>query len=417
VRVVWVLTLAVLFAVAPAAAGQLHEVVAGVQIHGNTLTPDADLLRIAGIEVGAPVQPDTVETVAQRLRASRRFESVDVLKRFASISDPSQILLVIVVDEGAVRIERTGDPEQPTRIVRSRRTNLLFLPILNAEDGYGLTYGVRLAWPDPTGKQSRVSIPASWGGEKRVGLEFEKTSPLAWLDRVSAGASLSRRTNPYYDRDDDRTRAWIRGERSVGRSLRAGIGAGVQRASFLDSADLFAHVGADITLDTRIDTVLPRNAVYVRASWEHVGAGLGADRIDVDARGYVPLYGQSVIALRGLRAGSNRPLPPFLKPLLGGMANLRGFAAGTQAADNVLATSAEVIVPLTSPMNLGRVGVSGFIDAGTAWDDGERLRDQRWREGVGGSLWFSAAFLRLTVAIAHGRGSSTRVHVGANVSF
>jgi len=39
------------------------------------------------------------------------------------------------------------------------------------------------------------------------------------------------------------------------------------------------------------------------------------------------------------------------------------------------------------------------------------------KEGFSGGVWFSAAFLKLTVAVAHGRGSSTRVHVSGNVSF
>jgi hypothetical protein len=39
------------------------------------------------------------------------------------------------------------------------------------------------------------------------------------------------------------------------------------------------------------------------------------------------------------------------------------------------------------------------------------------KEGYGGGVWFSAAFLKLNITVAHGRGSSTRMHVGANVSF
>lgn len=35
----------------------------------------------------------------------------------------------------------------------------------------------------------------------------------------------------------------------------------------------------------------------------------------------------------------------------------------------------------------------------------------------GGSVWFAAAFLRLNIAVAHGVGASTRVHVGGGVSF
>ena len=37
--------------------------------------------------------------------------------------------------------------------------------------------------------------------------------------------------------------------------------------------------------------------------------------------------------------------------------------------------------------------------------------------GAESSVWFAAAFLRLKVAVAHGLGGSTRVHVGGGVMF
>src|SRR5262245_23484038 len=96
------------------------EIVSGIQIHGNTATPDAEIRALAGVEIGMPGVPTTTDDVAARLRATKRFQSVQVLKRYASIADLSQILLVIIVDEGAVKVERTGDPDRPTRVVRSR---------------------------------------------------------------------------------------------------------------------------------------------------------------------------------------------------------------------------------------------------------------------------------------------------------
>jgi outer membrane protein assembly factor BamA len=244
---------------------------------------------------------------------------------------------------------------------------------------------------------------------------LDKTITGGPLDRVIGGLSLSRRTNPFYDEDDSRARVWVRGERAAGRWLRAGATAGWQHVSFFDATDRFAHVGADVTLDTRIDLVVPRNAVYARAAWEHIA---GADRLDVEGRGYVGLIGQAVLEVRGTRSDANRSLPPYLKPLLGGMGNLRGFKAGTAAGDTQVTSSAELLVPLSSALvSIARVGVSAFVDAGTTYDKGQRLRDQEWRQGVGGSVWFSAAFLRLNIAVARGLGSSTRVHVGANLLF
>jgi outer membrane protein assembly factor BamA len=390
------------------------ETIAAIQVHGNTLTTDDEVKRLAGVDVGAPFEASTIDAVSERLRATRRFQKVDVLRRFASIEDPTQILLVILVDEGAVRIERTGDPERPTRVVKTRARTLMFLPVLNIEDGYGVTYGARFAFPDPLGKGSRIGFPATWGGDKRAAVELEKTFTAAAIDRVSAGASVSRRTNPFFDEDDDRQRAWARAERRFARWLRGGASAGFQRVTFLGDTTTFGHGGADLTFDTRVDPVLPRNAVFARAGWEHIA---GANRIDLDGRAYVGLLGQSILSIRGFRTDSDRPLQPFLKALAGGMSTVRGYSAGTEAGDTLVAASAELLVPLTSPLSFGRIGVSAFVDAGTAYDDGQRLKDQDWMRGAGGSVWFSAAVFRLDVAVAHGRGSSTRVHVGANVRF
>jgi hypothetical protein len=390
------------------------EVVAAIQVHGNTLTPDDDIRRLAAIEVGAPFDTAALDAAARRLRETGRFETVQVLKRFASIDDPRQVLVVVLVDEGRVDIQRTNDPDRPVRVVRASGPRVMFLPVLNAEDGYGLTYGVRFATVDPVGRKSRLAFPVTWGGNKRAAVELETTPPRGLLDRVVAGAAVSRRTNPFFEADDDRVRVWVRGERQVVKWLRAGAVAGWQRTSFLDAVERFGHAGADVTIDTRADPVLPRNAIFGRASFERIA---GADRWDLDGRGYVGLVGQTILAVRAAKSDSDGPLLPNIKPLLGGMSTLRGFGAGAFAGDTVVSTSAELVVPLTSPISFGRIGTSVFMDAGAAYDDGERLSAQTWKRGIGGSVWFSAAFLRLDIAVAHGRGASTHLHVGANLTF
>ena len=115
----WIVVALMLFGVAgsprsaerlvlPAArAFQASEIIADVQVHGNLVTSDEELKRLAGVDVGTPFEPSLIDAVAERLRAAKRFERVDVLKRFASIADPSQIVIVIIVDEGRVRIARS----------------------------------------------------------------------------------------------------------------------------------------------------------------------------------------------------------------------------------------------------------------------------------------------------------------------
>ena len=61
--------------------------------------------------------------------------------------------------------------------------------------------------PNPAGKDSRLSFPLTWGGDKRAAAELEKDFDRA-LTRVSAGASIDRRTHPYYEQDEDRGRLW-----------------------------------------------------------------------------------------------------------------------------------------------------------------------------------------------------------------
>jgi outer membrane protein assembly factor BamA len=405
------------------AGGQPQETVTAIEVHGNTATSDAEIRTLSGLEVGAPFGPTTIRDATARLEMTKRFQRVEVLKRYASIADPSQVLVVVIVDEGAVRIEMTNDPSHPTRVVHDRNLKLLFMPVFSHEDGYGTAYGVRMTRRDPAGAQSRLSIPLTWGGDKRAALEFDKIFDSVAVGRVLAGASISRRTIPFFEQDDDRARMWVRGERDVLPHLRIGATAAAQHDTFVDERDSLVQTGADVTLDTRIDPVLPRNAIFATVAWDRFavrpqgGAGYAVNRLVVDARGYLGVFGQNVLGVRVYKTDSDAPLPAYLKPLLGGLANLRGFAAGTAVGDTLVATSAELIVPLTSPLSIGKFGVSTFVDAAAIYDKGSFLADQTWKQGYGGGVWFSAAFLRMNVVIAHGRGSSTRAHVGANLSF
>src|SRR5204863_10180441 len=126
------------------------------------------------------------------------------------------------------------------------------------------------AVPDPIGSRSRLSFPLTWGGDKYEGAELEKNFDRGPFTRVEAGTSISRRENPFFREDDDRRRVWIRGERAIASIVRAGATASLNHASFFDSSDSFSTIGGDLEFDTRVDPVLPRNAVYARAAWDHL---------------------------------------------------------------------------------------------------------------------------------------------------
>lgn len=427
--------IALVLAAALAAAGAqpAGDVVAEITVQGNLVTPDAEVRSLAGLRVGMPVGPDTVSEARTRLEATKKFRSVEVRKRFASIADPTQIAIVILVDEGAVHVERTNDPGAPTRVVRDRGPRLMFLPILDTEDAYGFNYGVRFALPNPMGKTSRISFPLTWGGDRQAAIEFDKQLDTAKLVRFTGGGGVSQRTNPFYDAHDTRARLWGRAEREIVRNVRVGTTASWQQVAFerlddaaetgapvaADTHDTFGTFGADVVADTRLDPFLARNAVYARAAWEHVAFGTDAsvDRIELDGRGYVGLFKQNVLVVRAYKSDASAPLPPSLQALLGGVGTVRGFGNGSRAGDTMVAGSMEVLVPLTSPLGVARLGVSAFVDAGAAYGKGERFTDQSLERGIGGTVWVTAAFVRFSLAVAHGLGGSTHVQAGGTVGF
>jgi outer membrane protein assembly factor BamA len=407
------------------------EVIAEVRIHGNLVTPDEEILKLAGITIGARFEPGLIDEVRTRLDRDGRFQDVQVLKRYASIADLSRIVIVIIANEGAVRLSIPGVEGQPIRVEKRRGLrNLMWLPILDFEDGYGVTYGVRFAFVGVTGERGRVSFPLSYGGHKRAGVEFDRVFTRGPISRVEVGTAIQQSENPAFEIDDTRKRIWARAERAAG-PLRAGVTTGWQRVSFAEIRDDLQTIGADVTFDTRLNTVLPRNAVFATAAWERVNIQANAvtgiepvrpseeviHRLRLDARGYLGLFGQSILVARVLREDVNRPVPPYLKSLLGGWSNLRGFEAGAFFGDTLVAGSLEVRLPISPVLSEGKLGVSAFVDAGTVYDKGQRFEDATIRTGGGGAVWVTLLAFRMGVSVAHGKGSGTRVNFGGGLSF
>lgn len=414
-------------AAAPLQAQQ--ETVVGVQVHGNTLTPEDDIVQAAGIKIGSPYSDQLLSEVEARLRKWRSFDSVDVLKRFSSISDLTRILIVIQVDEGPVQIGMPpmndspipnvpGTPTGQRTVVKRSRLNLMFMPILTAEDGYGLTYGAQFAITGHRRSNRRVVVPASWGGDKRIAAEFQQEIPRRFAPRLIAGGMLQRRTHPFFEAPADRGRIWGRAEWRLTRALRVGAEVARQTSTLQDEHVNARSFGSDFVIDTRVDPFLPHHAVFVQAGIERLAfASRSISRREVDATGYVGLNRGMVLALRAVSEGFSGPAPTFYKAILGGSRNLRGFRAGHAVGDTLLASSAELRVPFTSALRVGRFGGSVFVDAGTVYDHGARLKDQKWDRGIGGGFWATAPLFRISLMVARGLGSGTRVHFGAGLNF
>jgi len=403
--------------ITPASA---QERIAAIRVHGNHTTPDADVVAIAGLAVGTDATAASLDDATGKLRASGRFAEVDVRRRYLSISDPSQILVMIVVDEraGISDVDLTPGP------MRRLRAASMWLPILSYADGYGFTYGARLTFANPLGRNTRASLPFTWGGERRAGVELERrfggsdaNGPRPPALRVVGGVAAYRRVNPYYQVADTRLEGRVRVERPLASWLRVGAGARSARVDFAGDSDRHDAVGADVLVDTRLDPSFPRNAVYAFTGWERLTfAQAAARRWTTDLRGYVGV-GPTIVGIRGQTITSDVPLPPPEQPLLGGGDTLRGYRAGHRVGDNLAAVSTELRLPLNSPLSVGRFGVKTFVDWGATWSSGTQLADERWDRGIGGGIYFGGGPVIGDLAIAWPKHGSPRTTFGLGVSF
>jgi hemolysin activation/secretion protein len=97
---------------------------------------------------------------------------------------------------------------------------------------------------------------------------------------------------------------------------------------------------------------------------------------------------------------------------------VRGYETGHRAGDNLFSTSAELRIPMNSPLNVGRFGFKAFVDAGRS---GTRAHGMTMRSSIAGirrrhlprppdrSSWI--------LDIAKPRVGNVRAHFGMGVTF
>jgi outer membrane protein assembly factor BamA len=405
--------LVVLLVVQPLTA-HAQETIREIRVHGNHTTPDADVLGLSGLKTGDAATDATLAAAELALRKSDRFDEVEVRKRFRSIDDPSDILVVIVIDERPGVSADNLTPGFATRL----RSAVQWFPILNYTEGYGLTYGIRTAFANPIGEDSQLAFPLSWGGERRAGVELERSFDD---QRTRAGVAfwMNRRVNPFFEMPDVRQQVRFEADHAIVNWIRVGASARIAHVEFGDTYSARHTAGGPhVIVDTRINPLYPRNAIHTRIDWERVAFETGsAGRWKTDARGYIAVAPRTIVALRGQLVRSDGDLPEAEQSLLGGGDSLRGYRAGHRAGDNLAAVSAEVRVALNSPLRASLFGVRGFVDAGTVWNSGARFADQRFERGIGGGVFLSAAVVMLNLDVAWPAEGDPRVHFGLGISF
>ena len=310
----------------------------------------------------------TVTMSSDRLRKTGRFDQVDVLKRFASIEDPSRITVVIVVNEGPVRIDVPDDPESSAADRQASwhhdrdgdadsrrrgrvRTHLWCACVVCRRDWSArpCVAAAELGWREASGRRVRPAI--------HFGAAVRGCRPAL----ASSGF-----TTRDFDLDDTRRRAWARAERVVG-PVRMGGTAEWQRVSFAGSEDDVRSGGVDVTLDTRRDPQMPRNAVLASASWTRLSFRSGGDVNRTRAR-----------RREATSASSARPCSSSVRSWKTPAGRCRPPSSRFSAARRICADSGREsrpatrwwpgrwssAIPLSSPISVGRFGVNAFVDTG-----------------------------------------------------
>ena len=374
-----------------------NEIIAAIRVHGNHTTPDEDVIRLAGVALGQPVTPTTVETVAAALRKSGRFRSVEVRKRFVSFDDPTAVLLVIIIEEriGIAVGEPTPGP------MRRLKAGTMWLPVVNYEDGYGWTYGARFAFPDLLGRHTRIAIPLTWGGEREASLSVEHTFDRGPLTRIIVpavcGAVKCRPTT------HPRCEAAARSASSA-RSRRP-----CAPVSKRERSRCRMTPSRSATAPHRCR----RPGRYAQGADVPAPGGLRASGSNWLWSGGTPIIrspcrsARVPRSARAVRLRRPRPLSRCIGPvaavgtaMLGGTASLRGFRLGYRYGDQLASVSAEIRHPLSSPLSLVKMGWAVFTDVGTTYAAHTSLADARFDQGVGGGIFLTAPVLSLRLDIA-----------------
>lgn len=388
---------ALLVAPAAGASGAMAtEAIVEIRIHGNYSIPDEEVISLADIAVGDAAESWVLDAVAHRLRDSGRFETVEVQKRYRSLTARDEVAVVIAVRE------------KPRRWVADR---LMFAPILGYEEGYGFAYGMQLNVVDVPWRGGQFSVPMTWGGDRRTALEMESSFGNGWQGGLRGGASASRRMHPHFEVEDERLRLWAGLDGRLASGLRVDVEVGREEVVFGDSSDWLTRVMVGLEYGSTWSE-FPRDDVKVRAALERLsvdGQGAAVLRPRVDVQAFKGTGGQAVLAGRVLYNGASAGLPLYERSLLGGAGTLRGWKAGGQVGDHMLATSVELRVPLNSALAADRTGFRVFYDAATVWNSGSTRG--RLLEGVGVGVFLAVPLVgSVLVDVGHDLRDGVVVH-------
>jgi outer membrane protein assembly factor BamA len=386
----------------PAISWFTEEIIVEARFRGNFTTSDEEMIRLAKIEIGVPVDAVSFENIRQRLLKTGRFERVEVSKRYRSLSSSEKVILLVTVREK-----------------QSAMSKFMFMPMLKLNDEYGFTYGLRTTAKNLLGFKERLSIPLTWRGVRRAALEseFEVHNPI--FNTLTLAVDVTRKENPYYRTSDFRRGVQVGLRRRLKR-FEVRVHSGWTGIDFGSQNSSFVTFGTSFIFDTRQDVNLPRDAFYTGIAWERLqilNGGQGFNRYTLDLRGYKGVIGQMVLAGQFLHRTVDGRLPDFERPFLGGANTLRGYKPGAFIGDNIVTSSIEMRMPLTSPRAVYHAGINVFLDSGAVYDYGTSIGNTDFKYGTGIGCFFLFMGFGIKADIAYDMHDDVRVHFSTGFRF
>ena len=154
------------------AAEQADFEIVEVRLHGNHRFNDEEILRLAGVTIGARMSASELAAVETRLRDSGQFETATVERRYRSLTRRDRVVLLITVQEKV-----------------SAASKFLVWPEIRYNEDDNFSVGARVSAKDLLGGDELISVPFTVGGVDRVAFEVSRS----WASGFGVGGAYETR--------------------------------------------------------------------------------------------------------------------------------------------------------------------------------------------------------------------------------
>ena len=341
--------------------------------------------------------------IEQRLKASGHFETVEIRKRYRSLESTSDVALVLLVHERPGFTSETID-ERPADVGLDARQEPTDVPADRRLRRRLWLHVWRTGQHDRSARRGRAALGAADLGRHapRGGRSSSARSRSGPLTRVAidlrhlAAREPALRDRRSARRVDGARRTQLRRPRPRRRRDVA------KHGDVRPDSTIGCGRSARTSRSTRAAIPrFPRNAVLLGAGWTglHVRQPRPSriNRYTTDARGYLGVIRQAVLAGRVQYSTADRTLPPTTSGCCS--AARRTCAASAPGRSTAIACSSRQPSCACRSRRCSAApssALTAFMDAGKTFDVGQSLKDAAWHHGVGGGVFLIATIVRST---------------------